>query len=242
MKNDDFEIIGLDEELNEPRKNVVRITVVAVLAALNEEATIHKVVSELREHTDRVVVVDDASEDDTVDEARRAGAIVHTHPYRVGYDSCINDGFSIALGQSAGIIFTWDAADEFYPEDIPYLLGPIVHDDADIVCGRRFGKPHKKTVTWAEKAFAAYTNQFGLHDPLCGMKAFNSIVYRKVGYYDEINGMGTHLIIEAAKRRYRIAEVPIRTKPRPGFEAKRGAAAENMKIMETLYRVMTKIK
>jgi glycosyltransferase involved in cell wall biosynthesis len=243
MKNDEaIEIIPLDEDLSTPasppsKGRVVSITVVAVIATRNEEASIHKTVSDLRGHADHVVVVDDSSEDDTLDEAKRAGAVVHAHPYRVGYDQCINDGFSIALGLGAGIIFTWESG--FEEEDIASLLSPIVHDDADVVVGKR-----KRLYTWGEKAFSAYTKQYGISDPLSGAKAYNSIVYRKVGYYDEVRGLGTHLLLEAAHRHYRIAEVPIRTKPRSGYDRRggHGSFAENAHVLETLYRVMSKVK
>lgn len=217
-----------------PSRNghVVKINVVAVLAARNEEETIYDVVIGLRQFADHVVVSDDASEDDTAEEAMRAGAVVHTRPYHVGYDKCVDDGFSIAMNHGAEIIFTWDSGGRFHPEDIPYLLNPIAHDDADVVIGKR---GRGATTNWGELVFAAYTKRYGISDPLCPVKAFNSIVYRKIGYYDEIGGMGTHLMMEAARRNYRIAEVSIGTRPGPKPEPER---VDNIAIVETLYRVI----
>jgi len=53
--------------------------IVAVIPALNEDEKIESIVTEVADHTDYVVVVDDGSTDETGQRAREAGAVVVTH-------------------------------------------------------------------------------------------------------------------------------------------------------------------
>jgi glycosyltransferase involved in cell wall biosynthesis len=112
--------------------------VTAVMPARNEAARIAATIGELRSRVDEVVVVDDASADDTGGVAARAGAIVVRNDERRGYVGSIKRGFAAATGS---VVVTVDADGEMPVERIAELVAPIVAGDADMVQGHRSRVP-----------------------------------------------------------------------------------------------------
>src|SRR5689334_11147615 len=74
--------------------------VTVVIAAFNEGATIGGVVERTREVCPdaEIIVVDDASTDDTADRAEAAGARVIRRPYNLGQGAGIKTGVRAATG------------------------------------------------------------------------------------------------------------------------------------------------
>lgn len=109
-----------------------------VLPAFNEEQLIGKVVTELRQKYEHVVVVDDCSTDRTGQLAESAGAEVLRHLVNRGQGAALQTGITYSLLCSAAQIVTFDGDGQHSPEDIPKLLGPIVNGEVDVVLGSRF--------------------------------------------------------------------------------------------------------
>ena len=86
----------------------------------------------------RLVVVDDASIDATGDIAMSLGAIVLSHEENRGYGASVRTFLTHALQSGADIAVFMDADRQHPPEEIPKLLRPILHDEADVVIGSRF--------------------------------------------------------------------------------------------------------
>ena len=209
--------------------------IIAVVPAYNEAKTIAKVVSTLRPHISKVIVIDDCSTDGTGDIARDAGATVIWHSENKGYDASLNDGFKAAADDAADIIFTFDADGEHDSSNLQRVLGPIVSDVADIVIGQRPENRH-----WSEVIFSLYTRtHFGIQDPLCGFKAYRRRVYDAVGFFDSRQSIGTELMIRGIQHGFRLACVPITLNTRA--DASRFYALNlqgNLKILRGMLRVM----
>jgi dolichol-phosphate mannosyltransferase len=106
-----------------------------VIAAYNEADNIERVVRGAAQHG-RVIVVNDASTDDTAALAERGGATVLTHETNTHIKQAFLDGFRAALDLGARRILQMDAGLSHDPEEIPRLLDAL--DDADMVIGSRF--------------------------------------------------------------------------------------------------------
>ena len=105
---------------------------------------------------------------------------------------------------------TFDADGQHRPEDIKKLTDAILYEGADVAIGQRSRVTH-----FTEKMFAWYTNlKFGIKDPLCGLKAYRRSVYESIGHFDTLKSIGTQLMIEAARKGYKIKTVPIGINPR----------------------------
>jgi glycosyltransferase involved in cell wall biosynthesis len=68
-------------------------SIIAIIPAYNESATIKQVVQSVRHYVDLVVVIDDASTDDTAVQAAGKSTIVLTHPINLGQGAALQTGF-----------------------------------------------------------------------------------------------------------------------------------------------------
>ena len=111
--------------------------VVVVIPALNEAASIGAVLSAIARELPaaQILVVDDRSEDDTAQHARRAGARVLPLVNRLGAWGATQAGIRMALRDGASTVVTMDADGQHRSEDIPSLLKPLTQDRADVVIG-----------------------------------------------------------------------------------------------------------
>jgi len=119
----------------------------AIIPAYNEEPRIGETVKMVSIHVDEVLVINDGSQDNTAQEAEKAGAIVINQPLNKGYIPAIKRGFHEAIGD---IVITIDADGEFPADKIPELVQPIVDGNADMVQGQRetFVRPSERFLTY----------------------------------------------------------------------------------------------
>ena len=116
-----------------------RRTLVAVVPAWNEAGAIGQVVDEigLTAGVD-VVVVDDASTDETADVAEAHGATVLRLPFNVGIGGAVQTGFKYALANGYDVAVRLDGDGQHDPSELPKLLEPIERGEANLVIGSRF--------------------------------------------------------------------------------------------------------
>jgi len=178
-----------------------RYRVALVIPAFNEEATISNVVRGASEYG-RPIVVDDGSNDNTVELARREGAIVVSHSLNQGYDAALSTGFETAAKLDFEVIITLDADGQHDPALITRFLEAI-ENGADVVLGVRNRRPRI-----AEHIFAFYARyRYRIYDPLCGMKAYKRHVYDAKGDFDSYKSIGTELALFAARRKYVVEQI-----------------------------------
>ena len=109
----------------------------------NEEATLGITLAQLPRQLPGIdtiewLVIDDGSTDRTIEVACTAGVdhIVRFHRH-CGLATAFVKGLEAALAAGADIIVNTDADNQYRAEDIPRLIEPVVHDQADIVIGER---------------------------------------------------------------------------------------------------------
>ena len=113
----------------------------AVIPAFNEESKIAKTVSIVTKFVNRIIVIDDGSQDKTASVAKAAGAdIIIKHGVNTGQGASIRSGIQRALLEGADIAITIDGDFQHDPNDIPEITKPIVQKECDIVIGSRFFK------------------------------------------------------------------------------------------------------
>jgi glycosyltransferase involved in cell wall biosynthesis len=117
--------------------------IAVVVPAKDEEATI----GELLDRIDgvrvsgcelRPIVVDDGSTDRTAEIARERGADVVPHAQNRGVGAAVRTGLRTAVERGADAVAYLDADLEYYPEDIPRLVEPVLAGRANYVLGSRF--------------------------------------------------------------------------------------------------------
>ena len=126
--------------------------IIAVVPAYNEEKTIFKVVSELKENVKEVIAVDDGSNDQTAELAKKAGAKILTHFLNRGQGAALQTGIFCALKDGADIIVTFDADAQHNPEEIDRVVEPLLLSEVDVVLGSRFLKSEIRSASWRTKS------------------------------------------------------------------------------------------
>lgn len=207
-----------------------RSRVAIVIPALNEAETIGGIVSDALKHG-VVIVVDDGSTDQTFQVAKFAGAYVCRHQKNLGYDQALNSGFMKAANLGCSVVLTLDADGQHNPLAIEEFLKEIERGSWIVV-----GARNEKSRLF-ERLFGFYTAiRFGVHDPLCGMKAYKLNLYLERGHFDSYNSVGTELLIYAANRKYPISEVAIDAGKRVGPSRFGQAILGNFKILRSLFK------
>jgi glycosyltransferase involved in cell wall biosynthesis len=121
----------------------VRERLVAVVPAWNEAGAIGGVVDEIRalDASIEVVVVDDASTDDTADVAAAHGATVLRLLFNVGIGGAVQTGLRYARDEGYETAVRLDGDGQHDASELGKLLGPIRAGKADLVIGSRFVDP-----------------------------------------------------------------------------------------------------
>jgi len=121
----------------------VRQDVVAIVPAWNEAAAIGGVVDDILafDPTIHVVVVDDASDDETASVAQRHGAKVLPLLFNVGIGGAVQTGFRYARDEGYEIAVRLDGDGQHDASELGKLIGPVRAGEADLVIGSRFVDP-----------------------------------------------------------------------------------------------------
>jgi len=117
--------------------------VVAIVPAWNESGAIGKVVAEVKSFDSAidVVVIDDASTDDTSEVAESHGATVLRLPFNVGIGGAVQTGFRYARDEGYQVAVRLDGDGQHDAAEIAKLLEPLEAGEADLVIGSRFVDP-----------------------------------------------------------------------------------------------------
>jgi glycosyltransferase involved in cell wall biosynthesis len=96
--------------------------VTVVIPAYNEAATITAVVRRACRFADRVIVVDDGSDDGTSERIRELSVTLLRHTHNQGKAASLWYGMTVAVEQGASAVVTMDADGQHRPEDSPRLV------------------------------------------------------------------------------------------------------------------------
>jgi glycosyltransferase involved in cell wall biosynthesis len=128
-----------------------RDKIVIVLPAYNAEQTLARTLAEIpSEYRQHIILVDDASTDNTVEVARKAGLTVFVHPKNRGYGGNQKTCYTEALKMGADIVVMLHPDHQYDAAVIPDLVCPILDGRADAVFGSRMlgGRPMEGGMPW----------------------------------------------------------------------------------------------
>jgi glycosyltransferase involved in cell wall biosynthesis len=125
------------------------LRIAVVIPAFNERGKIGHTVATIPDFVDHILVIDDASLDDTSRQAELAargrggpaGVEVIRHAANRGVGGAIATGYRRALAVGADVAVVMAGDGQMDPRDLPVLLDPIARGEADYVKGNRFLHP-----------------------------------------------------------------------------------------------------
>jgi glycosyltransferase involved in cell wall biosynthesis len=188
---------------------------IAIIPAHNEELHIAEVIRGVRKFVNKVIVVDDGSNDRTKYESRNADKIV-SHMINLGKGMALRTGFDVAIDMGADIIITIDGDMQNDPEDIPRFIKALKKTNSDIIIGKRVIS--KNAPITARIGNVLLTNFFSilyrtnLSDTQSGYRAFKAGVYQKILWKSSGYTVETEMLANARKHNLKCREIPIKAR------------------------------
>src|SRR5271166_3706429 len=111
-----------------------------IIPAFNEEAAVGDVVRDIRDVMPLapVLVIDDASGDNTCSQAATAGADVLRLAHHLGLGGCVQAGYKLAFELGYDYVIRVDGDGQHDPRDIPRILETLQKTGFQMVIGSRF--------------------------------------------------------------------------------------------------------
>ncbi|MCX6800262.1 MAG: glycosyltransferase family 2 protein [Candidatus Falkowbacteria bacterium] len=193
----------------------------AIIPAYNEEKNILKVINDVANYVDKIVVVNDCSIDKTGNVLKEASfsdnIIVLEHIVNRGQGAALQTGNECALENGADIIVHFDADGQFLAEEIQDILKPILENTSDIVFGSRF-LSKKSDIPLFKKIIIFPISQLvnriligknSLTDPQSGFRAMTAEAARVIRIEQDRMAHCSEILVKAHASGLRIREVPI---------------------------------
>src|SRR5690348_3719366 len=129
---------GSDRRRSKDGHSTDKPVVVVIMPAYNAAKTLEKTHGDLpKDIVDKVILVDDASQDDTADIARTLGIDTIVHVQNKGYGGNQKTCYVEALSAGADIVVMVHPDNQYDATSIPRMIRPIVEGEADLVLGSR---------------------------------------------------------------------------------------------------------
>ncbi|MFL6144091.1 MAG: glycosyltransferase [Labedaea sp.] len=208
----------------------IGILVVAYNAAATLLATLDRIPADFWEQIAEVIVLDDASHDDTVslgrNWARRAETpktLVISHTKNLGYGGNQKAGYELAIERGLDIVVLLHGDGQYAPEMLPDMVAPLVRGECEAVFGSRMmikgaakrgGMPLYKRLgnrilTEIENRML-HTNLTEFHS---GYRAYSVRALSEIPFKHNTDDFDfdTQIIIQLVHAGKRIVEIPIPT-------------------------------
>lgn len=192
--------------------------IAVIIPARNEAATIGEVVEEVRRRYPGfdIIVVDDASDDDTGEIARMAGACVVRAPIRLGYGGAVQAGLKLAYRRNYDLVVLMDADGQHDPDSLGKLISAA--GEYDFVIGSRFLGEASYRIPFFRllgmKVFSRIASAIigkRITDASSGFQALRREVYSLFALGDyPVDFPDADMIIWVARHGYRVGEVAVR--------------------------------
>jgi len=195
---------------------------VVFIPAFNEEKDIKKVITKIPRKISgikeiKILVTDDGSTDNTVNEALNAGADkVVSHKRNMGVGAAFMTGVRNAISMNADYVVTLDGDSQFDPSQIPELVIPLINNQSDVVIGSRFldGIPEKipKIKLVGNKIFTKIISWVlgqKFTDTQTGFRAYSREALMAISVVNEFT-YTQEVLIDLKFKGFRIEEVPVR--------------------------------
>lgn len=213
----DFKVIAFASYLASLLVNTVskKNNCLVVIPALNESLTIGSVVASVRQTGfSRIIVINDASDDNTAELAEEAGATVINLPERLGAWGATQTGLRYAIRKGFNSVITIDADNQHPVEACEQLLDELTSGRANVVvgsCPERGSGLRKVAWSWIRA-----TSGVDLLDLTSGFRAYDRLAIRRAaswrGSLLEYQDIGVLLLLQ--RHGLVVVDLPVDMRPR----------------------------
>ena len=175
---------------------------------------IGEVIKSTKKFNKNILVVDDGSTDNSYDILKKIEGIhIIKHSRNKGKGAALKAGFGYALKNNFDAVITIDADGQHKPEDIPNFL--MNFNDADIILGNRMNNiGNMPLVRILANIISSYIIsricKQQINDSQSGYRLIKNEILKSIDLERDDYHMETELLLKAAKKGYKIGEVPIK--------------------------------
>lgn len=201
-----------------------KMKTIVVLPAYNASKTLRMTVKDIpKTIVEEIILVDDASRDNTVEVAKKLGIKVFAHHKNKGYGANQKTCYTKALEMGADIVVMVHPDYQYDPTVIPKLVEPIQNGEADAVFGSRMmkgGALEGGMPLWKHNANILLTALENvilgtyLTEYHSGFRAYSAKYLKTVNFMANSDAFvfDTEMIVQGITHYLKIEEVPIRTR------------------------------
>jgi hypothetical protein len=187
------------------------------------------------------LVVDDASQDQTGEIARKEAALVARLPIRRGQGMALRVGYEIALRLGGTVIASVDADGQHDPDELPLVVEPVARGECDMAVGSRVLGEYQKE---------SHVRHLGVHvlsglvsllygqrvtDVSSGLRATNADLMRRLQL--EQDQYSSEILVEALRHKARVKEVPMTVRARTsGVSKKPGSLRYGWRFTKVMFQ------
>lgn len=219
-----------------------------IIPAYNEADSMPLVINDIPNMVAEVIVVSNNSSDDTIVNAKNAGATVLEENNRgYGYACLKGMDYVAHLSQSTDIIVFLDGDYSDYPEQLTDLVTPIIDENIDFVVGARVESLREKGSMTVPQIFGNWlaTSLMSLlfKSRFTDLGPFRAIKYDKLlalHMEDKTYGWTVEMQLKALKKKYTYVEIPMKYRNRIGVSkvsgTVKGAIFAGVKILTWIFK------
>ncbi|RKR15175.1 glycosyltransferase involved in cell wall biosynthesis [Maribacter vaceletii] len=223
-----------------------------IIPAFNEADSIAHVIKEIPSLVSEVIVVNNNSTDNTVENAKNAGATVLTET-KMGYGYACLAGMKYVSTQEVkpDIIVFIDGDYSDYPEELTKIIQPIIDKKVNFVVGARVKELREEGSMTPQQIFgnwlATSLMKLFFRATFTDLGPFRAIKYHtllSLNMEDKTYGWTVEMQLKALKKKIAYTEVPVRYKKRIGISkvsgTVKGSIFAGIKILGWIFKYSMK--
>lgn len=188
-----------------------------VIPSYNEAKVIRTTLQPLLTMGYSIVVVDDCSTDNTLQQLQGTGVYYIKHPINLGAGAAYQTGMEFALQQGAKYIVHFDADGQHPHNEIENLLKPLQNGEADVAFGSRFKRkedtdaipPLRKIVLKGARIVNGIFTGVWTTDAHNGFRGFTAQAAAQIKMRENRMAHASELLSIIKENKFRLVEIPI---------------------------------
>ena len=219
-----------------------------IIPALNESAAISKVIGDIPDFVQEIIVVDNGSTDTTAEMAKNAGATV-LHESKKGYGHACLKGLDYLknLNKKTDIVVFLDGDYSDYPEQMSDVIAPITDNNMDFVLGSRKKNLSEKGAMQPQQRFgnwlATRLMTLFFNSKFTDLGPFRAIKYEvlnSLDMRDQTYGWTVEMQLKILKQKFTYCEIPVKYRNRIGVSkvsgTLKGTIFAGVKILSWIFK------
>lgn len=187
-----------------------------IIPVWNEEKNISSVLYSLTKNYENIIIIDDGSNDKTIEIAKQFPVTILNHIINRGQGASLQTGNEYAIKNNADIIVHFDGDGQFLVEEINDLINPIKNEGYDIVFGSRFLEKESK-IPWLKKNVLLKVGKIvnktlfkiKTTDPQSGFRAMTKETAKKIKIEHDQMAHCSEILHKSFKNKLKIKEIPM---------------------------------